>query len=116
MKIIFSILLTLVLVSCGEIRLELGGDDVGEVGEWVWTPTTVDNFLIGGAGYLTNTRTGTVKLCTSMIPASAFGADNPDLITDPYICRIVASETLFHNEMRELNQNPRRFDFSDVEI
>ena len=34
MKIIFTILLTLVLVSSGEIRLQTGGDDVGEVGEW----------------------------------------------------------------------------------
>ena len=104
MKIIFLSLLTLVLVSCGEIRLELGSDDVGEVGEWVWTPTTVDNSLIGGAGYLTNTRTGTVKLCVSRVPASSFGSSN--ILTDPYVCRIVTSETLNVAQVRVLNEDP----------
>jgi len=114
LKIIILALLTLVLVSCGEIRLELGSDDVGEVGEWAWIPTTVDNSLVGGAGYLTNTRTGTVKLCTSRVPASAFGPS--DLLLDPYICRIVTSETLEVAEVRRRNENPFQLDFSDVEL
>jgi hypothetical protein len=114
MRLILLSLLTFVLVSCGEIRLELGSDDAGEVGEWVWTPTTVDNSTIGGAGYLTNTRTGTVKLCTSRVPASAFGPSN--LLTDPYICRIVTSETLDVAEVRARNENPFQLDFSDVEL
>ena len=70
MKIIFSIFLTLALVSCGEIRLELGGNDVGEVGTYSWIPhpdtvVSPQDGLIRRGGYLVNTRTGDVEICIS---------------------------------------------------
>ena len=73
MKIIVLSLLTLVLVSCGEIRFEVGEDDSGEVGTYVWMPQPdtprLDRFgnPIVGEGvptaYLVNTRTGVVQRC-----------------------------------------------------
>ena len=67
MKIIFLSLLTLVLISCGEIRLEIGGNDsnpqpveINEVGEWIWHPLpTLPVF----GGYLVNSRTGRMFDC-----------------------------------------------------
>ena len=75
MKIIFTILLTLVLVSCGEIRLELGGNDVGEVGTYVWTPqpdTLFEGEVIRYQGYLVDTRTGFVQECVKYIQEDNF--------------------------------------------
>ena len=75
MKIIFSIFLTLALVSCGEIRLELGGNDVGEVGTYAWIPqpdkvVSPQDGLIRRGGYLVNTRTGVVQECLKYNPDS----------------------------------------------
>ena len=72
MKIIFSIFLTFSLVSCDEIRLQIGGDDVGEVREWVWMPQPDSPVVFANSvidhlrnAYLVNTRTGDVQFCTS---------------------------------------------------
>tara|TARA_B100000676_G_scaffold117305_1_gene116763 strand:+ start:266 stop:562 length:297 start_codon:yes stop_codon:yes gene_type:complete len=66
LKIIFLSLLTLVLVSCGEIRLEIGGvgefDEVQEVGTYTWIPEP-DLNDINQNGYLVDTRTGEVEWC-----------------------------------------------------
>ncbi len=82
MKIIFLSLLTLVLVSCGEIHLQIGGDDVGEVGEWVWIPATGESAPVGTFGaWLYNTRSGDVRACTST-----------DLMNQGFDCTMVYSE------------------------
>mgnify|MGYP001210127778 CR=1 FL=1 len=83
MKIIFSIFLTLALVSCGEIRLQIGGDDVGEVGEWVWIPDRSEAAVAQGnfAAWLYNTRSGDVRACTST-----------DLMNQGFDCTMVYSE------------------------
>ena len=73
MKIILLSLLTLVLVSCGEIRLEIGGDDLprgyDEVGTWNWIPEP-DRVLSTGdiltSAYLVNTQTGAVQWCKTI--------------------------------------------------
>ena len=105
MRLILLSLLTLVLVGCGEIRFEVGSNDpdgLGEVGEWVWTPTTVNNSQIGASGYLTNTRSGIVQLCTSLIPASVF-TNFSSPITDPFDCRYVAAAGLSFQTIRGFN-------------
>ena len=62
MKIIFLSLLTLVLVSCGEIRLQTGGDDIGEVGEWEVVPSFTSSERFNS--WLINTKTGDLYTCT----------------------------------------------------
>jgi len=62
LKIIILALLTLVLVSCGEIRLELGSDDVGEVGEWEVVPSFTSSERYNS--WLINTKTGDLYACT----------------------------------------------------
>ena len=66
-KLIPLLLLTLVLVSCGEIRLELGADDDFDVtldsdgvGTWVLGETGVSNVP---TTFLLNTKTGELKIC-----------------------------------------------------
>ena len=60
MKIIFTILLTLVLVSCGqifdrEVKLDVGSD---EVGRWVMQQSQDDDEI-----YLLDTVTGYLQQC-----------------------------------------------------
>lgn len=62
MKIIFSIFLTLALVSCGEIRLQTGGNDLGEVGEWEVVPSFESREW--SESWLINTKTGDLYACT----------------------------------------------------
>tara|TARA_E500000331_G_C17044611_1_gene621173 strand:+ start:35 stop:382 length:348 start_codon:yes stop_codon:yes gene_type:complete len=91
MKIIFSIFLTLALVSCGEIRLQIGGDDVGEVGkvgEWVWQPVEDNNTI---DAYLVNSRTGEVRQCPRRLG------------NDFYRCYVVTHPALSVRQMTALN-------------
>ena len=61
MRLLLLSLLTLVLVGCGEIRLEIGEDDVGEVGTYTWIPEPdLNNYQ---NAYLVNTKTGNVQWC-----------------------------------------------------
>ena len=77
MKIIFSIFLALALVSCGEIQLQIGGNDVGEVGTYVWIPepdkvVSPQGDVVRRRAYLVNTRDGVVQECTKYNPESDF--------------------------------------------
>jgi uncharacterized protein YceK len=73
MRLILLSLLTLVLVGCGEIRLEVGEDDsgyVGEVGTYAWMPQPDVVHPTGGvqqSAYLVNTRTGVVQSCLKYV-------------------------------------------------
>ena len=89
MKIIFLSLLTLVLVNCGEIRPQTGGDDGPKVGEWVWIPNRSEAAVEQGifAAWLYNTRSGDVRACTSA-----------DLMNQGFDCTMVYSE---EKRMRE---------------
>ena len=86
MKIIFSIFLTLALVSCGEIRLQTGGDDLGEVGEWVWQPIDAQT------AYLVNSRLGSVRRCAVQPENSLY-----------FDCLIAASPNMTVEQMSALN-------------
>ena len=79
MRLILLSLLTLVLVGCGEIRLEVGEDDsgyVGEVGTYIWMPQPDTLGTLEGdvrkRAYLVNTRTGVVQDCLKYVTDDIF--------------------------------------------
>jgi hypothetical protein len=81
MRLILLSLLTLVLVGCGEIRLEVGSDDDelgsddGEVGTYVWMPQPDTLGTLGDVqkrAYLVNTRNGRVQSCLKYVTDDIF--------------------------------------------
>ena len=64
MKIIFMSLLALLLVSCGEYRLSIGGGNVGDIGEWEVTPSYTGQDR--SDSWLINTTTGELRFCTKL--------------------------------------------------
>ena len=70
MRLIILSLLTLVLVSCEEILLELGSDDVGKVGEWEVIPSFTSPER--SESWLVNTMTGEMHACTKRLRENGY--------------------------------------------